>query len=257
MAHQRRRSERTKTVQAPWWRFSDLFEKKRGISNNPRRLWVSKHENNWKHERLLEVWLLYGFEKASVRTIKICVGGLFIPDKLWRLLRKQTKCPLNPMLDTYSPFKRSNHTGFETTPSRILLNLPFSLTKNDAPPVAATGVAGKGLQSRFSYLASGCDFFFAIPARLSYSSLGVFLNIRDLLSTALVASLCDIDATFELKSYLLKVNTMDFDICLHLGSLWIYIDSKKTQKIAMFAYVYNEYAPRSPQDFNGGLCMVL
>ena len=49
--------------------------------------------------------------------------------------------------------------------------------KNDAPPVAATGVAGKGLQSRFSYLASGCDFFFAIPARLSYSSLGVFLHM--------------------------------------------------------------------------------
>ena len=156
--------------------FRTSLKKKEGNIQQPTEVVSVK---TWKqlktYERLLEVWLLYGFEKASVRTI-ICVGGLFIPDKLWRLLRKQTKCPLNPMLDTYSPFKRSNHTGFETTPSRILLNLPFSLTKNDAPPVAATGVAGKGLQSRFSYLASGCDFFFAIPARLSYSSLGVFLT---------------------------------------------------------------------------------
>ena len=155
-------------VVAEW----DLFEKKEGNIQQPMEVDGGCECQNMKtYERLLELWLLYGFEKASVRTIKICVGGLFIPDKLWRLLRKQTKCPLNPMLDTYSPFKRSNHTGFETTPSRILLNLPFSSTKNDAPPVAATGVAGKGLQSRFSYLASGCDFFFAIPARLSYSSL--------------------------------------------------------------------------------------
>ena len=161
-----------KTVHESWWRSGTSLKKKEGNIQQPMEVDGGCECQNMKtYERLLELWLLYGFEKASVRTIKICVGGLFIPDKLWRLLRKQTKCPLNPMLDTYSPFKRSNHTGFETTPSHILLNLPFSSTKNDAPPVAATGVAGKGLQSRFSYLASGCDFFFAIPARLSYSSL--------------------------------------------------------------------------------------
>ena len=61
----------------------DLFEKKEGNIQQPMEVDGGCECQNMKtYERLLELWLLYGFEKASVRTIKICVGGLFIPDKL-------------------------------------------------------------------------------------------------------------------------------------------------------------------------------
>ena len=108
------------------------------------------------------------------------------------------------MVDTYSPFKHSCHTGVETTP-QYSTEPPMQFEKKlDAPLVAATGVAGKGLQSGFLiwgfperggtpkssilvgfslinhpfwgtpiygnlHVANDCDFFFAIPNRLSYS----------------------------------------------------------------------------------------